>query len=565
MMRKEISIMKILKLKIVNKEKQTIRNVIFNPIGLSVILGETNLPYDTKNTSNSIGKTIFLKLIDYIYGAKEDATIIKPKIHGWEIVATVQKNKTVSIVRRVLGKSHMYINDKVYTLEKYRKYFDLDRNKINKQIFVRPKHNIISQRADASLHDFQAFFQLLGFEDIISHNEIYYVVQDQLKGIKKLEKQIKGFYKGYTDSEIEKEIFLIKQEILLKVNELNTIDSNLNSIDLQVEKDELIKIHTNKNKIYKDIKKNSALLELEKKRLQDFVEQSDKKDISSDHIHVLFKKAQVDIPDLIKKRIEEVEKFHRTIFMERKELVRKKVMQIDEEIVQHKIEMNNIITEMKNLEQIIAENNYYKETIEIYKLKNVELQELKYKQGELSKVEEIINERENLQVKLTSSYNTLKEHFDYEKKHIELYRDFIFHIVNNIYQKDKVHAYFNIELRNKHQTARPFKVELSLTGDAGEGVGEVKKILIDFLIFNYNTYMNLMVQDSSCFSGVDYRQVTNLIKEATLLAETTGKQYICSISDFQVNREDLSFMHTIKSHSVLTLNEHNKLLGFDFD
>ncbi|CKG48658.1 Uncharacterised protein [Streptococcus pneumoniae] len=58
--------MKILKLKIINKEKQTIRNVIFNPIGLSVILGETNLPYDTKNTSNSIGKTIFLKLIDYI-------------------------------------------------------------------------------------------------------------------------------------------------------------------------------------------------------------------------------------------------------------------------------------------------------------------------------------------------------------------------------------------------------------------------------------------------------------------------------------------------------------------
>lgn len=564
-MRKEIFIMKILKLQILNKEKQPVREVMFNPKGLSVILGETNLPYDTKNTSSSIGKTLFLKFIDYIYGAKEDSSIIKPKIYGWEIVANVQTSNEINVVRRVLGTSQIYIDNKFYNLEKYRKHFNIDRNKISKQIFVRPKQNILSQRSEASLNDFQAFFQLLGFFNILDSNEDYYFIQDQLKSIKKLEKQIKGFYKEYTDSEIEKEIFLIKQEILLKENALKKIDESLASFDLQQEKGELIEEHAYKNKIYKDIKKNSTLLELEKKRLKDFVDQSDKKEISTDQIHLLFKKAQVDIPDLIKKRIEEVEKFHHTIFIERKELVRKKVIEIDQEIIKNKAEMKNLITEINNIEKIIAENSYYRETMEMYKLKNLELQELRYKQGELNKVEEIITERETLQEKLTSSYDTLKEHFEHEKKLIEQYRDFLFNLVNAIYQKERVHAYFNLELRNKHQTARPFKVELSLTGDAGEGVGEVKKILIDLLIFYYNNYMNLLVQDSSCFSGVDYRQVTSLIKESQILAEKTDKQYICSISDFQINREDEEFMENINTHSVLKLNENDKLLKFDFD
>lgn len=564
-MRKEIYIMKILKLQILNKEKQLIREITFNPKGLSIILGETNLPYDTKNTSNSIGKTLFLKLIDYIYGAKEDSRIIKPKIYGWEIMADVQTNKEINTVRRVLGTSQIYIDDKFYSLEKYKKHFNIDRNKINKQLFVRPKQSILSQRSEANLNDFQAFFQLLRFSNILNYNEDYYLVQDQLKAIKKIEKQIKGFYKEYTDSQIEKEIFLLKQEILLKENSLIKIDENLASFDLQQEKDELIEAHAHKNKIYKDIKKNNTLLELEKRRLKDFVDQSDKKEISADQIHILFKKAKLDIPNLIKRRIEEVEKFHHTIFIERKELVRKKVIEIDQEIIKNKTVMKNLMTEIKNIEKVIAENSYYKETMEMYKLKNLELQELKYKQGELNKVEEIINEREMLQEKLASSYDTLKEKFEHEKKLIEQYRNFLFNLVNAIYQKEKIHAYFNLELRNKHQTARPFKVELSLTGDAGEGVGEVKKILIDLLIFYYNSYMNLLVHDSSCFSGVDYRQITNLIKEAQQLAEKTDKQYICSISDFQINREDEEFMKNINKHSVLKLNENNKLLKFDFD
>ncbi|MGG2225670.1 hypothetical protein [Bacillus subtilis] len=74
--------MKILKLVVNKPNGEKIREIQFEKKGLSIIYGKVNKPNEEKETSNSIGKTLLLKFIDYIFGANESIEIIKPQIHG---------------------------------------------------------------------------------------------------------------------------------------------------------------------------------------------------------------------------------------------------------------------------------------------------------------------------------------------------------------------------------------------------------------------------------------------------------------------------------------------------
>ena len=68
--------MKILNLKIYNPEREEIRNIDFKTSGASVIYGKIAQQKKKKKTTNSIGKTLLLKFIGYIFGKKEKKLII---------------------------------------------------------------------------------------------------------------------------------------------------------------------------------------------------------------------------------------------------------------------------------------------------------------------------------------------------------------------------------------------------------------------------------------------------------------------------------------------------------
>lgn len=102
-----------------------------------------------------------------------------------------------------------------------------------------------------------------------------------------------------------------------------------------------------------------------------------------------------------------------------------------------------------------------------------------------------------------------------------------------------------------------------MQGDSGEGITEVKKNIIDYLIFKYNDYMEILVQDSSCYNGIDPRQVSNMLLELGSIADDTDKQAIIAINQYQV-KQDHPVFELIKSKTVLNLSEEDTLLNFKF-
>ena len=555
--------MKILNLVIKNPDGITIRDIEFEENGLSLIYGKVNKPDNEKETSNSIGKTLLLKFIDYIFGANESSEVVKYKIHNWIIDARIKNENAIYNVKRKLGISELIVDNTPYELGKYREFFGIDRKLYNKQIFLSQKNHLISNRSEASIDDYTAVFRLLNLDGLSSDLLEYYQIQNKIKELVKLEKRLASFFSDIDLTQLEKKIFLLKQSIKEKEVELQQLDSRITNIQITKEKSEIMDEYSNKNYKLKLLQSDLQKLKIENKRLTEFLNDFKDLDVPSSTIKNLYDKAQFEIPDLVKKRLDEVENFQKSIFSDRKHLIEQKLIEIlsEQEIIEKHIK--NHSKEIERLANLISQNEIFQETMAIYKERSVELQNLMYEQGELSKIDGIINERKEEEDNLATQYNEVKGTYLKHEKLIEDYKTFIYDMVKEIYTEE-VEAYFSIKLKNRHKRNRPFSIEMNLTGDTGEGVGEVRKLLIDLLILKYNNKLEMLIQDSACFSGIDNRQISNIIKLAQKVSLESKKQYIVSINDYQLNKKDSELIALVNKYTKLELDENEKLLKFNF-
>ena len=102
--------------------------------------------------------------------------------------------------------------------------------------------------------------------------------------------------------------------------------------------------------------------------------------------------------------------------------------------------------------------------------------------------------------------------------------------------------------------------------DSKGGVGQVKNNIIDYLIFNYNTKLEFLVQDSSCFAEVNPKQICTMLGEAHKIAEERNKQYIVAINKYELGEYD-DYVRFVKERQVITLSEttDRKLMKRNFD
>ena len=148
---------------------------------------------------------------------------------------------------------------------------------------------------------------------------------------------------------------------------------------------------------------------------------------------------------------------------------------------------------------------------------------------------------------------------------INEYRKYIFDLVNEIYGDDGK-AFFDISVSSstRRVESSPIVFELNLTGEFGEGVKAVRNLLIDLLIFYYNTSLQFLIQDSACFEGIDKRQLSTLLTIIDRTATKIDKQYIFSINEYHIENSDEELKKLILNKTVLELSEDDTLLKFRF-
>ncbi len=555
--------MKILELIIKNPQGESIKEIKFNEVGVSFVYADIQDPSNLKRTINSLGKTLLLKFIDYIFGANEDFSVVKEPIHGFKLKATVKYENKYFTVLRILGNSDdIYINEKKYNLLEYKKFFQLERKLLGKQIILNKKATQISQRTNASKEDVISCLELLGLIDILKEINNIYNAQDRIKELKKNKAELVSFYGNFDIKQIDEEIYFIDKEVERLSTELEKVGNKIKTIEISEVQKDIVKEYSEKSEELKRIKRSYEINKFENDRLLKFIEDSNKVDISSEHILAIFNKARQEVPEMVKKTINEVEEFHKKVYEERKEFLNKKISVTLSEMKEMNEKIEFLSAEIDRIGVIISENEVYKEAIELYEKYSSDLQIARYKQGKLSQVKNIDDEIAKEDSSLSASFIRAAELRKGYDGIIQVYRDFIFDITKSIYDTD-VNSYFDIKIRKKHLKNRPVTFEFALKGDTGEGVGEVKKNLMDYLICRYNNQLEIMIQDSSCYNGIDPRQIVGMLAQLNNISEISRKQIIVSINKYQLGNYD-SVIKEVEEKSSIILSENHKLLEFDF-
>jgi len=565
--------MKILNLTIFDAKNVELQRIPFKESGLSVIFGNITEREEKKSTSNSLGKSILLKMIDYIFGADKDkGGIIKKELTGYRILAQVKFKDAIYNVERIFTKhkksnpDEIFINGKSYDLSDYKDFFEIERKYFSPQILLQQKINeIYSQGNAVTKGEYVVFLASIGLVELSEVAGLIATKQKQLDTKKSLVKELSP---SNDLRKLKKDILKNKQRrnqelenITLKLEEVkgkvSTLQTSAVTGEMVAERDQALNI-------VKELKLQIQLDEREIENLNKFMAVSEKS-IKPDLIKQMFEDAQQIIPDMIKKRLDDVYLFNKSVFEDRSKFLREKISDLSKQIDESRLTINEHSQLADRLGIIISDNQEYQAALKIYEKYSNDYNRITLnveKANAVDKVvEEIIALTREVKEDLFIHARNVSEGDSY-KKLIEKYLIFVKNFVDELYE-DKSISTFDIQVRNPSE--KDGAVVLSMNIDAeGEGVGNVKNNILDYLIFNFSQKTEFLIQDTPCFNGIDPRQIVNMIKLVNEQAVKVDKQFIVAINKYQIDdsiKDDLDYL---RDHAIITLSEKEKLLKRDF-
>lgn len=541
--------MKIIKLNIFDKSHNLIRKIKFNLSGVSFLFTDVDCSKKISKNSNVLDNTLVLKFIDFILGKYIDENKTEPKILNYYIEAVILfKNKKYHI-KRIFEQgnfNNVFVNDKKMSLKQYITSFNIKRELFSSQISL-------SNNSKSKLLNYQPYLEILKLDNLSQLINKIYNLRKELSILKISKKEIvKQLIKTLDKKELEviDELFFWTDKDIKKLekttkNNLDIINNNKRvvideKLSLQYEIDSKnLKIKLD------DIQKLTS----EKERLLEFLDSMKEEDVKSSTIISILEMAKQQVPEMVKKHLIKVEKFHKNITTDRKEILEKKIENINEHINILSNEIEEIKFRIESFNNIVSKNTELDSSLIKYNQETKELKKLKYQKGELSNLEQVINSINSVSKEIKASLMRLNETLRNYDDVISKYRTFLCEMTKKCYSQSKnVITFFNIEIDQKKITKNLLKFILSLNTETNERSEKFKNCIIDYLVFNFNNYIPFLLQDYSCFNGLELQQIKSIIQEVKTISEKNNKQLIIAINKSQVI--DDKFLDQIKFSAV---------------
>lgn len=549
--------MKILKVEIFSPNLKKLREVEFREKGLSIIYGDVEKPKSKNETSNSIGKTVLLKIVNIILGTKNSGKDTIKGLEGFIIRAKVKKDAVKYDIEITIGDSKKYYIDGTrYTLTKYKEKFNINRSFYSKQTMLDKRKGLLSSIAKKpNKDDISVVLKLLYLENVESIFMKIKKLQDEIELINKYNNNFKEDISG-----LEREQFNNEMKKKQVDEELDVLNERIKTLKLA---DNISEIAQKRATLDQNIKYKNEKLRVNNIRISKYeqiINDSKANTISLIDVEKIYNNAKVEIPILLKKNLSDVEIFYKNLLDDKNDLYNKQVSELKKSNKNISEELEVEQQELDRLSEIISENDTIREAIKIYDLKTKEKINVESKISEINAKLTQINNSKNLKSEIDSSLVELEESFENSKLKINNYREYIYDLVKQIYGEDR-NPYLNISVTNtsrKYQ-AMPVNIDLTFDGDTGEGLMSAKFLLFDYLIMNYTKKVDFLIEDSSCFEAIDRRQIKNILQEGIKISEKNDKQLIISL-----NKYLLENVKDIEDYIVLSLNENNTLLNIKF-
>ncbi|HHG9538732.1 TPA: DUF2326 domain-containing protein, partial [Enterobacter hormaechei subsp. xiangfangensis] len=552
----------------------TFHPVHFNDTGLTLIIGDSSK--EKEGSSNGVGKTLILGLVQHCLGANADKKLTSA-VPDWWFSLLFSHNGVEYLISRTGNGKKLLLNDKTISLKAFKDLldkigiFNLENNipylsfrSLFKRFSRYTRDDCISPTRTKKEQDFEALLRtafLLG----IDHN----LILSKRNNKQELDK-VSQSLKNWQDDDILKDMFRAGSQPKVRYEwlerEIPRLQDELNTFQVH-EQYRAIENETNSLTIkLREVEKNKNIAEFKVSNIEKTL--LSHPDISREDLLELYNGLQEIFKPETLAHFESVENFHKSLSFNRKKRLENDKIKLLLEIESLKIDINDISA----LRDSYLESLQGKKAFDEYAVIARQLAEFKEEKERLhdylnfsinlQKKAQNLRERKVEQDRLAVNYASTNPLSEYDKFFAEL--------AEIMYPR--VPAGIVLDVNTGDNKIR-YDLSIQIEGDDSDGINDARILCFDWLVFTCgeNHAMDMLWHDNRLFADIDPGVRARWFSFVNQSLKRSGKQYIASLNTENFNAMETTLseieMLELKSKIVLTLRgdkAENKLLGIQF-
>lgn len=550
----------------VRANKPGFRDVKF-AAGASLILADRSQTAGDKDTTNALGKSTLLEIIDFCLGAQANADQglrIEP-LQDWRFTLDLTlRGADISVTRAVSAPNFFEIEGDpsgwIIAPEKNKEDvpgLDLKswRSVLAWALFGLPPSSD-GQKYWPSARSLLSYFVRSGpaaynspfkhFEnqkvwDVQVHNSFllgldwdkaraWQQLKDQRNALDALDKAIKT---GAIDGELTSLGELEAERIALELQLARGAEA-LNSFQVLPQYRE---IETEANRLTAEIHSLVNANVVDKRRVDRYLSISDE-EASHDvgKLEALYGEAGVVLPTAVSRTLEEAQAFNAAIVRNRRDFVAKELETLEKAVERRDTKIAELTNTRANYLSTLAGHGALEEFVRLQELHANTRHKLDTLTARINQVRQMTSRTDQIKVETVELKRAAET--DYEErrelwsKALALFSDFSKHLY-------KMPGRLVIDIDD---TGYRFNIEID--GDQSEGISKMKIFCYDLMLISFARMRGLgvdfLVHDSTIFDGVDPRQRAHAIELAAEVSRQYEFQYICTLNTDMVPYGDFS-------------------------
>lgn len=493
--------------------------------GVNIILAQR-----LTNTTNGLGKSLFLECINYVLGAdyKRSELSKYQELQNYSITLEMDFEGEIIFVTRLISKSAKKNNIVDTSIEGDITVSAWKQRLLEDYFSIRSGPTFFSWR---SLLHF--FFKTESIKDF--HSGLKSFSADQ--GYKVSAYQSFLLDIAYEEIKEQSRTEILKSEKAGFTRYINTLQKTVELIPeiLPAEIDNYSEINQEINKKLNELKSNISnlqskidLLTVQERQLIE--SQNELKRFSDNAIRFnsLFEILEIELGEYVKKTFKESEEFNKNLLIENQEVIASELSTVQNELFLLMREQNSEKDKMKTL---LSTKKFQDSNLKNIDISSIVVKELVSNSSELisSKVDDGIQ-------KFTSeNSDIINEIIETKESEIELYRLTLDRIVTHVYEAER-NVNFEISFDGS------LKINFYYEDDSGTGKANMKTIIYYcFLLFlNHSKFarkIDFLILDTDVTDGIDSNNIYRLLEYIHPILENRDCQLILTLKDDR----DISF------------------------
>lgn len=571
----------IVKLISLTSNKSSFHDIKFKD-GINIIVGKQGIhsKNNTGNTYNGVGKSLIIQLIHFCLGSSKIEELEK-KLPGWQFTLEFSiDDKKYCSTRYTSTQNKIFLGKEELTVDKFNKKmlemcFNIDSS---------PKYvtwrTLISRfiRRDRSCFDsYDTFVKneqpysklinnsyLLGIDcNLISKKR---ELKKQKDRIGETEKAIKNdpFFKQYYLEDKDADIVITEKD-----EKINDLQDKLDKFEISENYHELEKSANQKSDEIKQLENKRSLIYIDIKNIRKSINQDIF--VNKNNLLDFYQKTDIEIPQMIKKNIDDVVEFHSKLLTSRQSRLNLELEKNKKILANIDKKINSLGNEMDKLLGCLNSHGALEEYVSLTK----RLSDYENEKSKANDYKNIISTYEDKKSNIRSQIiSQKKEANDYLKSNEHDISELksLFHELSKEFYPKKSSGL--IIKNNDGDNQLRFDIIAKIEDDASDGINEVKIFCFDFLILLSKIgKIRFLFHDSRLLANMDPRQRKVLFEIVNEYSISSGFQYICSVNEdtlqsIESEMKANEFKEIIENNIILELTDESpesKLLGIQVD